>query len=196
MPPTERCPFRPSRPAAVASLANFFSSSSLGEPERDVHPRPAVRLGVAAVEAAAVDLGVELRRLPRVLLLDRRQPALLDQPLHHQPHDVDREHRRRVVHRLVLDVHAVVQHRRQRRRRSLDHVVADDHQRDSGRREVLLRSGVNQRVLRDVDRAAEHVGRGVGDQRHGADVRQTGELGAEDRVVGRHVHVGRARDRA
>ena len=30
MPPTERWPFRPSSPAAVASLANFFSSSSLG----------------------------------------------------------------------------------------------------------------------------------------------------------------------
>src|SRR3954469_21615687 len=30
MPPTERCPFSPSRPDAVASLSNFFSSSSLG----------------------------------------------------------------------------------------------------------------------------------------------------------------------
>jgi hypothetical protein len=30
MPPTERCPFRPSSPAAVASFTNFFSSSSEG----------------------------------------------------------------------------------------------------------------------------------------------------------------------
>ena len=30
MPPTERWPLRPSRPAAVASFSNVFSSSSVG----------------------------------------------------------------------------------------------------------------------------------------------------------------------
>ena len=65
-----------------------------------------------------------------------------------------------------------------------------DDEREAGRREVLLRAGIDERELRDVDRSAEHVRRRVGDERHGTDGRHVLELGAEDRVVRRVVHVG------
>ena len=86
-------------------------------------------------------------------------------------------------------MHAVLQHCRQRRGGAREHVVADDHQREAGRREVLLCAGVDQRELRDVDRSAEHVGRGIGDQGHGAGVGHVVELSPEDRVIRRVMQI-------
>ena len=149
----------------------------------------------AAIEAGAIDLGIELRRLALVDARDRGEPALRDQPLHHQAERVDGECRRRVVERAVLRVHRIVHHRRQRRlaaRRALDEIVANDDDGQAGRAHVLLRAGVDQRVPRDVDRPAEHVGRGVADERRVADLRQRPVLGAFDRVVRRDVDVGGA----
>jgi hypothetical protein len=62
-----------------------------------------------------------------------------------------------------------------------------------GRTEVLLRAGVDQPELRDVDRTAEDVRRGVGHERHGARLRDVVPLGAVDGVVRRDVRVGRVR---
>ena len=75
----------------------------------------------------------------------------------------------------------------------LHHVVPDDDQRDTGRAEVLLRARVDQGVARDVDGLAEHVRRGVADQRRVTEARLVLELDAVDRLVRGHVHVGRAR---
>ena len=92
-------------------------------------------------------------------------------------------------------MHAVIQHRRQRlvAGGTGDEVLADDDERDARGSDVLLRAGVDEAVLRDVDRAAEDVGRVVADQRHVADVGQRAVFRALDRVVRGHVHVGRAR---
>ena len=74
--------------------------------------------------------------------------------------------------------------------RARQQILANDHQRHARGPEILLRAGVDQPVLRDVDRPAEHVGRGVGNERHVADRRLRLPLRAEQRVVGREVHVG------
>ena len=47
-------------------------------------------------------------------------------------------------------MHRVIQHRRQRVARAREQVLADDHQRDTGRAQVLLRAGVDQRVTSDT----------------------------------------------
>ena len=77
-------------------------------------------------------------------------------------------------------------------RPAADQILANDHERHARRPEVLLRAGVDQPEPADVDRPAEHVGRGVGDERRRSDVGQRLPLGALDRVVGGDVHVGRA----
>ena len=168
-------------------------------PEGHVHARAALLGRVAAVvPAAAVDRVVELLRLADVGLLDRLQAAQADQPLHRQADHVDGEDGGRVVQRLVLDVDPVLQHDRQERVRGvrgrpLHQVVADDHQGDPRRPEVLLDAGVHDAVLRHVERAAEHVRRGVGHHRGGAEVRQLVELDTVNGLVRRHVHVRGAR---
>jgi hypothetical protein len=67
-----------------------------------------------------------------------------------------------VVERLLGHVRAVLEHDRQDGIRRplgglLHEVVADDHERRAGRADVLLRAGVDQPVLRHVQRPAEHV---------------------------------------
>ena len=105
------------------------------------------------------------------------------------------DHRRRVVERVVLRVHGVVEHRRQRgrpRARAFQQVVPDDDDGEAGGPHVLLRAGVDEPMARDIDRPAEHVRRDVADQRDIAGLRQLLPLRAFDRVVRRHVHVGGA----
>ena len=121
--------------------------------ERHVHQRAALLLRRAAIEAGAIDLGVQRRRLALVHARDRRQPAERLQPLHRQAEDVDAERIRRVVERVVLRLHLVIQHRRQIAVRPWQQILADDHQRDAGRTEILLRAGVDEAEPRDVDRA-------------------------------------------
>src|SRR5207244_6021621 len=62
---------------------------------------------------------------------------------------------------------------------------------DARRAEVLLRAGIDQPVLADVQRAAVHVARRVGDEGHAGRYRGlAAPLRAVDGVVGGEVHVG------
>jgi hypothetical protein len=126
-------------PGGRDSFTNFFSSSSLGS-RNVMFICERVLLRRAAVEARAIDLRVELAGLAGVDAADGLEPALGERPLHHEPHQVDAEAGRRVVHRLVLGVRRVAQHRVQRLRRALQQVLADDDERDARRAEVLLRA--------------------------------------------------------
>ena len=164
-----------------------------GQPEGDVHPRAAGRIGHASVEAGAVDGRVQLRRLALVARRRRRHAPLVPQPRRDQRHHVDREDRRRVGARPALDVRGVAQQLRKRRRSPLRQIGADDHHRHAGRAEVLLRAGVEDAVAGHVDRAAEHVRRRIHHERPAAGVGRRGPLRADDRVVRRHVDVGRFR---
>ena len=115
------------------------------------------------------------------------------QPPHRQPHDVDAEHGRRVVERVLLRVRVVVEHRRQVLRRAREQVVAQDDERHAGRAEVLLRAGVDQRRsvrtsigrLKMSDEASQTSGTAPasGSRGHSRSV---------DRVVRREVDVGGA----
>ena len=60
----------------------------------------------------------------------------------------------------------VVQHDRQVGRGALEHVFADDDDDHARRAGILLRAGVDQGVLGDIDRAADEIGGGIADQRH------------------------------
>ena len=79
-------------------------------------------------------------------------------------------------------------HRRQVADDAVEHVLADDGEGHAGRGEVLLRTAVNHRVLRDVHRTREDIRRHVGDQRHGrVDVLVV--LRTVDRIVRRDMQV-------
>ena len=54
MPPTERCPLSPIRSFFLDSEAKASSSSTGGQPERDVHDGTRGGFCVAAIEAAAL----------------------------------------------------------------------------------------------------------------------------------------------
>jgi hypothetical protein len=54
-------------------------------------------------------------------------------------------------------VRPVLEHGREIARGSLDKILARDDERDAGGPKVLLRAGVDEAVLADVDRAAEDV---------------------------------------
>src|SRR5690606_23448215 len=99
--------------------------------EGDVHERTALLLRGTAVEAGPVDLRVELPGLALVDGGNRAQPAQRLEPLEGEAEDVDAEGRRRVVERVVVRLHLVVQHRRQRRLRTREQILADDDQRDA-----------------------------------------------------------------
>ena len=159
---------------------------------RDVHQRPRAEVGVSPVEAlAVVDRGVEQPRLLAVAGVLRLEPAhLLQEPAGHEHRDVDREHRRRVVHRSVLGERPIVEHRRHAVGHLRQDVVPHDRDRDARRAEVLLRAGVDHAVAGHVDRPGQEVRRHVGHQRHVADGRGVGrELHALDRLVRRDVGV-------
>ena len=146
IPPTERWPFSPSNPAAVDSLTNAFSRSSLASRNVTFMQAPARLLGGRPPEAGPVELGVQLAGLALVDRGDRRQAALVEQPLDDEAEDIHAEGRRRVVERTVLGLDGVVEHRVERRARPREQVLTDDHERHAGRPEVLLRARVDQAV--------------------------------------------------
>src|SRR5687768_3901510 len=94
-------------PRCFGLLDELFLQLFARKPERHVHQRPAVLLRGASVEATSIDFGVELSRLTLVYCRDRGEAALVDQPSRHEAKDIDREHRRRVVHRAVFSMHGV-----------------------------------------------------------------------------------------
>ena len=74
----------------------------------------------------------------------------------------------------------------------LGQVLAQDHQRDAGRAEVLLRARVNQAELVRIERPRQHVRRHVRHERR-LGLRKRLPLRAGDGLVRGDVHVGRAR---
>ena len=116
----------------------------IGQPERDVHPRPVGLVDRVEVEIRAVNVVVQQPCLCDVALLGSGETAVLQQPLENQTGDVDRERRRRVVQRPRLGMSRIVQHRRRCWLTDSDEVVANDHQGQSGGSDVLLCAGVDQ----------------------------------------------------
>ena len=83
---------------------------------------------------------------------------------------------------------AVVDHRGQIALNPVEHILADNGERDARRSEILLRAAVDHGVLAHVARTAQDVGTHVGD--HGHRRIEVGRvLRTVDRVVGRDVQV-------
>ena len=114
-------------------------------------------------------------------------------PVAHQAEDVDREHRRRVGPRPGLHEGAVVEHRGQVVLRTLEEILANDDGGHTGDAGILLGTGVDQPVPRDVDRPREEVARAVAHQRGRPEIGIVLPLHALDGLVARDVHVCRLR---
>ena len=155
-----------------------------------VHPGPVHLAGRRAVELRRVEIVVEERRLGDVLRLDRPHAALRQQPLEHEPRDVDRVGRRSVDHRVRRRLLLPVKRGGRDRQGAVQQIVAHDHERQARSAGILLRAGVDHPVLRDVNHPGEDVRRHIGHQRHLAGLRRPLIFDAADRLVGADVHVG------
>ncbi len=195
MPPTERCPFSSTRPSRGGLGDEPRVELGRGEPPRDVHRAARVRRRVAAVEAAGrVDPLVQQRGLLAVAGLLRREAAdLVAEPPGDERHDVDREHGRRVEHRAVLGVRAVVEHPRQAVGDPGQEVLAHDRHRHPGGTGVLLGARVQETVAGHRHRPGEEVARGVADEDGRVRLGAARPLDALDRLVRRDVQVCRRR---
>ena len=174
-------------------LHKFLLQLLGGQPEGHVHVGAIFSHGGAAVVAArTVDGGVQMRGLVGVYLGQGSQATLLIDPARDQHDQVDGEARRRVVHRAFSGVGLVAEDGRYFFRRALQQVLADGHQGHPGRAHVLLRAGIDQPELAEVQRTGEDVRRHIGHQRsiHGGDALH---LRALNGLVGGDVQVGRAR---
>ena len=124
-----------------------------------VHARTAVRTYRAAIVTAGIVNGaVQHIFLGLVALLDFRQTADLIDPLQYQLDHVDIVGRRRVVQRVFLDVRRVAQNLGQTRFLLGGKIRIHDDYRHTGRADVLLRTGIDQREFGDVDLARKDVG--------------------------------------
>ncbi len=174
----------------LGALEELFVQRGILEREGHVHARTVLLAHRVGVEARRIDAVVEHFRLGDVLLFHGCQAALLLEPLEHQASDVDAIGRRRVVHRVVVGVGLVVEHGLRRGNALADQVVANDDDGQPGRTDVLLRAGVDQAVLADIDGLRQDVRRHVAHQRHVPGVRRPVEFDAADGLVAGVMHVG------
>src|SRR5215470_19184208 len=190
MPPTERWPEVPARPAAAASLANFFSMASSAPETRKttfIFDRAAIKT------AARFDGVIEEFSLRVVALLDGRDSAERSNPFENQAGDVHRKRWRRVIQGLVVDVCTVLKDGWQLLVGTLGKIFADDDQGDARGAQIFLRAGEDEAEFLYLDGPRSDVGGHVGDERYVARVGNGGPLRAFDGVVGAEVHVGSVR---
>ena len=134
--------------------------------EGDVHERTAVLLSSADEEFVAVDFGIhDFGALLGQLLHGLHTAVSLHVAEVHQGR-VDRHHWRRVEHRTLLHVSAVVEHRGDVTRHLAECVFLHDDEGETSHGEVLLRTTIDEGILAHIDRTAEDVGRHVGNQRN------------------------------
>ena len=106
-------PLQAVKPLRLGELENWLSRSSPQVTKVTFISERLSRSAVGLEEPARVECRVQFVRLGAVASLHRRQAALRLDPLHHQAHHVNAERGARVVHRFVVGVRAVLQHRRQ-----------------------------------------------------------------------------------
>ena len=195
-PPTERWPLIDTRSRSAAPATKASSSSGAPQPEGHVHVRTALPFGVRNEELAAVPVEhvvdqLALRRGPG----GRRLQAadLVPQPARHEEQHVYAEDVRRVETRPLLRLAPVAEHRVQVVAAAFEQAIRNDHHGQPRGPGVLLRAGVEQAELADVDRARQKVRRHVAHQGRIPDRGRAVELDALDRLVRRAVNVGRGR---
>src|SRR5207247_10122512 len=118
-------PLQPVEPRSGRFLDESLLQVLAAHAERDVHQRPAALVRGSAIEAGAINFGIDLRRLPFVGRGDSREAALREQPFHHQAERVHGKRGGRVVQRSVLRMHRVVEHGGHRLLRALQEILSD-----------------------------------------------------------------------
>ena len=160
--------------------------------EADVHDGAVLLGGGAGKEAVAVDLGIEGLGLPDVDGVDGAHAADALEPLQGLVHHEDGHDGRGVEHRELVDVGAVVEHRREVAADLAEGVRLDDGHGHAGRTRVLLRTRVDQFIFAHVHGTAEDVGGHVRDEGHRA-VDVLADLRTVNGVVGRDVEIVKVR---
>ena len=159
--------------------------------KRHVHPRTHRTLDWVPVVARVVDIPIQQVRFRTIAFAHRRKPALRLHPLEHEASEIPAPGIGRVQHRALCRMLGVVEDFRHILRAAFEQILAHDHHDQAGWADVLLRAGIQQRVLRDIERPRQDRRRHVADQRHIADIGYLVELDAADRLVGRDMDVGR-----
>src|SRR5215218_6977455 len=102
---------------AVESLRGCFGGKLFLElfrrqAEGDIHRRTTISVSMTAIKIRRIDSVVNQLRFLVVLTFHSREAALVLQPFANEVHDVNAPRVWRVVERFVLDVNAIVKHRR------------------------------------------------------------------------------------
>ena len=159
--------------------------------ERYVHHRTAFFLYGSDVVILTVEIIVEQFRLLFVHLFELFKSAYFKHPLVNESRDVNAPAGRSVVHRIVFRHRLPVEHRRAVGTSVAEQVFADDNDGKSGRSHILLRSGVDNAELRNVNGLRHYAGRHIRNERNIAGVGNVRILRSVDRVVEADVDVGR-----
>jgi len=168
-------------------LFQFFR----GQAEGHVHEGPAVLVGVAAIESAAVIDGiVDERRLFRIALRHSREAALALDPGRNLAHHVDAEGRRGIVQGILVVEGFIAQHGGQGFRALFQHGLPGNHQCHARRAQVLLDTGVNEAEPGEIQRPGKHIRGHIRDEGHTAGFRDVVVLSAVDGVVIADMQIG------
>ena len=184
-------PLEIDEPTFGGTLDECLFSRLIGKAKRDVHVGTTVRTGVAGIEAARrIEDVVQQFRLGEVVAVHGRQAShTVAEPLADEPEHIHRENRRGVGTRSVLGVGAIVEHRGQVVPGTLEQILPHDDDRHPGDPRVLLRTGVDQPVLRHIDRPRHEVAGTIADKRGPATIGVMLPLHSLNRLVARDVHV-------
>ena len=164
--------------------------------ERHVHARAHGRIDFVAIEPAGlVDRGIQQRGLARVAAGEFGHAAFVQHPFHGQAQHVPVPAGRRVEHGFRLQLAAVIEDVRARLASAFQQAAADDHHADADRSQVLLRAGIDDAELRNIQRLGRDGGTEVGEQRDIARLPLLGvmlvaELDAMDGFIGGEVYIG------
>src|SRR6185503_19524465 len=133
--------------------------------KRHVHCRTTIDVRVAAIKVSGVDDIIEQLRLCLILASHNSDAALLLKPFADKTENVDSPGVWRIVERLVLDVRAIVEHRRKSFRNALQQILTQDYDCKPAWSHVFLSAGVNDSILIHIDDARKNVRRSICNER-------------------------------
>ena len=159
--------------------------------EGDIHQAARILAGMAAVEAVAVvDDAVDNGGFLLIAFIPGLQSAVVVEPVSYFIDEINIEHRRRIVCRIVVDIGLILQHERQIAADLIQQVVLDDGDDDAGRTDVLLDTGIDEIEILHIYRAAEKIAGHITEQRN-VERRKIMPFRPMDGIVRCHVNIVR-----
>ena len=156
--------------------------------ERHVHQAAILLLRRRLEQLAVIKEVIQQLCLLLIHLINRLHAADGQQPVERQPGEIDAPSVRRVVHAALVGFDLPVHQLRADGLRVAEQILADNHNAQSGRADVLLRPGVNHPVAVHIHRFGENHGACVGNKGR-FDIRQFHKPRAVDGVVLGDVNV-------